>query len=190
MIENIDIGGPTMIRAAAKNSAFAAVVVDPEDYAAVLERAARLRRSGLVAARRAHAARRQGVRLTARYDVAISTGSRRTPTRASRHLARRLREGQPTCATARTRTSRPPSTRAWARRRTCSTGVTPAARQGALLQQPARPQLRPRARGGVRRAGLRDRQAQQPLRLCRRRDGPVAPTNAPSPATRRAPTAA
>ena len=30
VIENIDIGGPTMIRAAAKNSAFAAVVVDPE----------------------------------------------------------------------------------------------------------------------------------------------------------------
>ena len=32
VIENIDIGGPTMIRAAAKNSAFAAVVVDPADY--------------------------------------------------------------------------------------------------------------------------------------------------------------
>ncbi len=32
IVENIDIGGPTMIRAAAKNSAFAAVVVDPEDY--------------------------------------------------------------------------------------------------------------------------------------------------------------
>ena len=36
IIENIDIGGPTMIRAAAKNSAFAAVVVDPDDYEAVL----------------------------------------------------------------------------------------------------------------------------------------------------------
>ena len=35
-IENIDIGGPTMIRAAAKNQAFAAVVVDPEDYGDVL----------------------------------------------------------------------------------------------------------------------------------------------------------
>src|ERR1700677_4159317 len=31
-IENIDIGGPTMIRAAAKNQAFAAVVVDPQHY--------------------------------------------------------------------------------------------------------------------------------------------------------------
>jgi phosphoribosylaminoimidazolecarboxamide formyltransferase/IMP cyclohydrolase len=31
-IENIDIGGPAMIRAAAKNHAFVTVVVDPEDY--------------------------------------------------------------------------------------------------------------------------------------------------------------
>ncbi|MGJ0516666.1 MAG: bifunctional phosphoribosylaminoimidazolecarboxamide formyltransferase/IMP cyclohydrolase [Methylomicrobium sp.] len=35
-IENIDIGGPTMIRAAAKNYNDVAVVVDPADYAAVL----------------------------------------------------------------------------------------------------------------------------------------------------------
>ncbi len=36
-IENIDIGGPTMIRAAAKNHRDVAVVVDPADYAVVLE---------------------------------------------------------------------------------------------------------------------------------------------------------
>lgn len=36
-IENIDIGGPTMIRAAAKNWQDVAVVVDPADYATVLE---------------------------------------------------------------------------------------------------------------------------------------------------------
>ena len=35
-IENIDIGGPAMIRAAAKNHAFVTVVVDTEDYADVL----------------------------------------------------------------------------------------------------------------------------------------------------------
>jgi len=35
-IENIDIGGPAMIRAAAKNHAFVNVVTDPEDYAALL----------------------------------------------------------------------------------------------------------------------------------------------------------
>src|SRR5262249_43849766 len=35
-IENIDIGGPAMIRAAAKNHADVAVVVDPDDYALVM----------------------------------------------------------------------------------------------------------------------------------------------------------
>src|SRR5689334_4196633 len=33
-IENIDIGGPAMVRAAAKNNAFVAVVTDPADYPA------------------------------------------------------------------------------------------------------------------------------------------------------------
>ncbi|WP_025700095.1 bifunctional phosphoribosylaminoimidazolecarboxamide formyltransferase/IMP cyclohydrolase [Paenibacillus durus] len=36
-IENIDIGGPTMLRSAAKNHAFVSVVVDADDYAKVLE---------------------------------------------------------------------------------------------------------------------------------------------------------
>jgi phosphoribosylaminoimidazolecarboxamide formyltransferase / IMP cyclohydrolase len=36
-IENIDIGGPAMVRAAAKNHAFVAVVTDPADYASVIE---------------------------------------------------------------------------------------------------------------------------------------------------------
>ena len=37
-IENIDIGGPAMIRAAAKNHRYTTVVVDPGDYAEVIER--------------------------------------------------------------------------------------------------------------------------------------------------------
>ncbi len=36
-IENIDIGGPTMLRAAAKNHRFVAVVVNPSDYATTLD---------------------------------------------------------------------------------------------------------------------------------------------------------
>lgn len=36
-IENIDIGGPSMIRAAAKNFKYVTVVVDPEDYSKVIE---------------------------------------------------------------------------------------------------------------------------------------------------------
>ena len=36
-VENIDIGGPTMVRAAAKNHAFVNIVVNASDYAAILE---------------------------------------------------------------------------------------------------------------------------------------------------------
>src|SRR5437588_59999 len=43
LIENIDIGGPTMLRAAAKNYQDVAVVVAPEDYAAIV---AELKESG------------------------------------------------------------------------------------------------------------------------------------------------
>jgi len=70
VIENIDIGGPTMIRAAAKNSDFAAVVVDPEDYPDVL---AELRESSgrlTPATRKALAAK--AFACTARYDAAIA----------------------------------------------------------------------------------------------------------------------
>jgi phosphoribosylaminoimidazolecarboxamide formyltransferase/IMP cyclohydrolase len=70
-IENIDIGGPTMIRAAAKNSDFAAVLTDPADYAPVL---AELRDSGgrlSLETRRRLAA--SAFATTARYDAAIST---------------------------------------------------------------------------------------------------------------------
>ena len=40
-IENIDIGGPTMVRAAAKNHAYVTIVVDPADYGAVADEIAR-----------------------------------------------------------------------------------------------------------------------------------------------------
>jgi phosphoribosylaminoimidazolecarboxamide formyltransferase/IMP cyclohydrolase len=71
IVENIDIGGPTMIRAAAKNSAFAAVLVDPEDYGRVL---AELRESGgaLSLDTRKQLATK-AFACTARYDASIST---------------------------------------------------------------------------------------------------------------------
>src|SRR4051794_16403301 len=37
IIENIDIGGPSMVRSAAKNHAFVAIVTDPADYAALIK---------------------------------------------------------------------------------------------------------------------------------------------------------
>ena len=67
-IENIDIGGPAMLRAAAKNHDRVVVVVDSEDYGAVIES---YRNGGPDAALR----RRLAVKAyahTARYDAAIS----------------------------------------------------------------------------------------------------------------------
>jgi phosphoribosylaminoimidazolecarboxamide formyltransferase / IMP cyclohydrolase len=70
-IENVDIGGPTMIRAAAKNSAFAAVVVDPDDYEPVL---AELRSSdGRLSLQTRTRLAAKAFSVTARYDAAIAT---------------------------------------------------------------------------------------------------------------------
>jgi phosphoribosylaminoimidazolecarboxamide formyltransferase/IMP cyclohydrolase len=69
-IENIDIGGPTMIRAAAKNSAFAAVVVDPADYGRVLAELNGCDGQLSLATRKRLAA--AAFACTARYDAAIA----------------------------------------------------------------------------------------------------------------------
>jgi phosphoribosylaminoimidazolecarboxamide formyltransferase/IMP cyclohydrolase len=71
IVENIDIGGPTMIRAAAKNSVFAAVVVEPADYAPVL---AELRESdGRLSLPTRRRLAGSAYACTARYDAAISS---------------------------------------------------------------------------------------------------------------------
>jgi phosphoribosylaminoimidazolecarboxamide formyltransferase/IMP cyclohydrolase len=67
-VEQIDIGGPSMIRAAAKNYASVAVVTDPSGYDAV--RAA-LRDGGFSLAERARLAT-QAFQHTASYDVAVA----------------------------------------------------------------------------------------------------------------------
>jgi len=70
VIENIDIGGPTMIRAAAKNFAFAAPVVSPESYDAVL---AELRESeGRLSLPTRESLAAEAFAYTARYDTAIT----------------------------------------------------------------------------------------------------------------------
>ena len=70
-VENIDIGGPTMIRAAAKNHAAVAVVVKPESYDAVC---AELEESGgaQLSATTRHWLANEAFAQTARYDAAIS----------------------------------------------------------------------------------------------------------------------
>ena len=68
-VENIDIGGPAMLRAAAKNYAGVAVVVDPADYAKVLEE---IRSTGSVAQGTRFALAKKVFAHTAGYDGAIS----------------------------------------------------------------------------------------------------------------------
>ncbi|HTU31873.1 MAG TPA: bifunctional phosphoribosylaminoimidazolecarboxamide formyltransferase/IMP cyclohydrolase [Solirubrobacteraceae bacterium] len=70
VIENIDIGGPTMIRAAAKNHSFAAPVVGPESYDAVLDELRQSNRHLSPGTREWLAA--EAFSYTARYDTAIA----------------------------------------------------------------------------------------------------------------------
>src|SRR5487761_623 len=70
LIENIDIGGPAMVRSAAKNFESVAVVTDPSDYAGLLAEFGERRdwplKTRLALARKAFA-------MTARYDSLIAT---------------------------------------------------------------------------------------------------------------------
>jgi phosphoribosylaminoimidazolecarboxamide formyltransferase/IMP cyclohydrolase len=68
-IENIDIGGPAMLRAAAKNHGGVAVVVDPHDYRRVL---AEIREHGVVSDATRFELARKVFAHTAQYDGAIA----------------------------------------------------------------------------------------------------------------------
>ncbi len=70
IVENIDIGGPAMVRASAKNHAYVAIVTDPDDYAAVLN-ALELNTGSLSLDFRKKLAAKAFAR-TAAYDAAIS----------------------------------------------------------------------------------------------------------------------
>ncbi len=114
----IDIGGPAMVRAAAKNHAHVGVVVDPGDYEAVL---AEVRADGVAVGRPPGAGWRPGAfATTSAYDAAsrqLAPGER---SRRAGHLGlgpvpglvqrRTCASTTWPCATARTRTRRPPCT--------------------------------------------------------------------------------
>ncbi|HEY8036737.1 MAG TPA: bifunctional phosphoribosylaminoimidazolecarboxamide formyltransferase/IMP cyclohydrolase [Methylobacter sp.] len=70
-IENIDIGGPTMIRAAAKNHADVAIIVDPTDYSSIVAEL-KNNNSGLSQQTRFNLALKS-FEHTAHYDTAIAT---------------------------------------------------------------------------------------------------------------------
>ncbi len=70
VIDHIDIGGPTLIRAAAKNHAFVGVVVRPESYDAVIEELQET--GGVLSAQTRESLATEAFGATARYDAAIS----------------------------------------------------------------------------------------------------------------------
>ncbi len=69
-VEQIDIGGPTLIRAAAKNREFVAVLVDPSQYGEVLDELKR--EDGKLSAETRSRLAREAFRRTAQYDAAIA----------------------------------------------------------------------------------------------------------------------
>jgi len=69
-VENIDIGGPAMIRASAKNHGFVTVITDPSDYATVLEELSGHGNATTLKLRKRLA--HKALARTAAYDAAIS----------------------------------------------------------------------------------------------------------------------
>lgn len=68
-IENIDIGGPTLIRAAAKNNQHVAVVTDPNDYLTILDEMEKL--DGYISRKTSLELACKAFCLTHRYDLMI-----------------------------------------------------------------------------------------------------------------------
>ena len=173
-VEQIDIGGPSMVRAAAKNHPSVAIVTSPGQYAD-------LRRLG--AGRRHHPrpappARRRGVRA---HRVVRRRGGLLDGQRADRHQRRhrlpglgRRDVGEEGGAALRREPA--PAGRALRRLARGRAGRRrAAARQGDVLQQLRRRRRGPTRGGRLRRPGGGDHQARQPLRhrgRRRRRRGP------------------
>ena len=163
-VEQIDIGGPSMVRAAAKNHPSVAVVVDPLGYDGVL---AAVRAGGFTLDERKRLAS-LAFRHTAEYDVAVATwmGSMLAPERCRREPLPQWFGGDVAARRGAALRGEPaPAGRAVSRRRrVAGPGAgRAAARQGDVLQQLHR--RRRGVAGGVRpRADLRgDHQARQPV---------------------------
>ena len=181
-IENIDIGGPTMIRAAAKNHRCVAVVVKPESYDAVL---AELEESGgEISAVDPPLARQRGVRPDGPLRRRDQPLVRRRATRTSPSTSRSAYEKFLDLSYGENPHQRAALYAEVGRALARALAGLEAARPGALLQQRPRPRLGAAAARRLRRAGLRDRQAQQPLRGGDRRRRAARPTRRRSPATR------
>jgi phosphoribosylaminoimidazolecarboxamide formyltransferase/IMP cyclohydrolase len=91
-IEHIDVGGPTMIRAAAKNHGSVGVVTDPAQYGAVLEE---ISKTGGLSAETRYRLAQEAFRRTAQYDAAIAgyLEAESSQERSSRGLDRDAKRG-------------------------------------------------------------------------------------------------
>ncbi|SNR92308.1 bifunctional phosphoribosylaminoimidazolecarboxamide formyltransferase/IMP cyclohydrolase [Desulfurobacterium atlanticum] len=69
IIENIDIGGPTMVRAAAKNFKYVTIVTDPSDYKKIIEE---LEQTGKISLKTRFYLAKKAFNLTAHYDAVIT----------------------------------------------------------------------------------------------------------------------
>ena len=118
-VEMIDIGGPTMVRAAAKNHAHVGIVVNPEDYGAVLEE---LRKEGALSDATQRRLARAPRSPTPRPTTPPSSGGSTATTCCRRRFTSRSSACR-SCATARTRTRTARATATSAARRSGTTSV-------------------------------------------------------------------
>jgi phosphoribosylaminoimidazolecarboxamide formyltransferase/IMP cyclohydrolase len=192
-IENIDIGGPAMLRAAAKNHAAVTVVVDAADYTRVLDE--RWRHNGEVSDATRFDLAVKAFEHTAAYDGAIANylGAIVEHPRASRRPAAHLQPAVPQGQAMRYGEN-PHQQAAFYAEREAVPASSPApsscrARNSATTTSPT-PTRRWSASSSSTTARLRHRQARQPLRRGLSATACWRPTSAPSPPTRSRPSAA
>ena len=168
-VENIDIGGPALIRASAKNHDFVTIVVDPADYAPVIAELGANKGATTLALRRKLAAKayaRTGVLRLGDRQLVRQAAGRDLPRAADHH-------GRARADPALRR--EPASAGRLLLRRQQAAGRRHGAHgpgQGAFLQQHRRHRGGLRMRGRVRATGRRRGQARQSLRRGHR-PGPV-----------------
>jgi phosphoribosylaminoimidazolecarboxamide formyltransferase/IMP cyclohydrolase len=173
-IENIDIGGPAMVRSSAKNYAGVAIVTDPEDYAPLLDEM-KANGGALQLATRFGLAKKAFTH-TARYDSMIANwltgldegaeakpGSRPDPGDLPGQAATGLRPHRNPALRRKLAPERRLLPRHQPARRQ-HRRLHPVAGQGTVLQQHRRLRCRLGMRQNLRRPGLRHRQARQPVR--------------------------
>ncbi len=161
----IDVGGPSMLRAAAKNFAHVAPVCRPEQYAAVL---AELREHGELSLETRRRLATEAFSTTAAYEAAIARWFADVEA-FPEQIVPSVHEGARPRRTARTRTSAPRSTRRPARACTCSRASSSCTGRSSRTTTSTTSPPRGCSRR-VHASGLRDRQAREPMRRRARGD--------------------